>query len=100
MEVRLSGQVCGGGFGPGGALRGLVGLLLVAAFRLALLHRQASFDELLHGRHALSFPSWAPLFPMDRIYCRGLRPLRAERLGGAAWRALSDHMPLMAWFTP
>ncbi|MGE0484426.1 MAG: endonuclease/exonuclease/phosphatase family protein [Gammaproteobacteria bacterium] len=52
----------------------------------------------LHGRHALSFPAWAPLFPMDRIYCRGLEPVRAERLGGAPWRALSDHVPLMAWF--
>lgn len=53
----------------------------------------------LHGRHARSFPSWAPLFPMDRIYCRGLEARAATRLAGAPWPALSDHAPLQAWFT-
>ena len=53
----------------------------------------------LHGRRARSFPSWAPLFPMDRIYCRGMEPRVATRLGGAPWRTLSDHAPLLAWFT-
>jgi len=52
----------------------------------------------LHGRHARTFPAWAPLLPMDRIYCRGLAALRAECLHGASWRGLSDHVPLMAWF--
>lgn len=52
----------------------------------------------LHGRHARSFPSWAPLFPMDRIYCRGVRPTAARRLAGPPWATLSDHAPLQAWF--
>ena len=53
----------------------------------------------LHGRHARSFPSWAPLFPMDRIYCRGVEPRAATRLNGPPWSTLSDHAPLQAWFT-
>ena len=52
----------------------------------------------LHGRHARSFPVWAPMFPMDRIYCRGVRPTAARRLAGAPWATLSDHAPLQAWF--
>ena len=52
----------------------------------------------LHGHYARTFPSWAPLFPMDRIYCRGLEIIGAERLGGAPWVALSDHAPLRARF--
>lgn len=53
----------------------------------------------LHGRHARSFPSWAPLFPMDRIYFRGMQARSATRLCDAPWPALSDHAPLQAWFT-
>ena len=53
----------------------------------------------LHGRRARSFPSWAPLFPMDRIYCRGMEPRAATRLSGPPWPTLSDHAPLQAWFT-
>jgi endonuclease/exonuclease/phosphatase family metal-dependent hydrolase len=52
----------------------------------------------LHGRHARSWPALVPLLPMDRIYCRGVTPLAAERLGLAPWRDLSDHTPLQAWF--
>jgi endonuclease/exonuclease/phosphatase family metal-dependent hydrolase len=52
----------------------------------------------LHGRHARSFPAWAPLFPMDRIYYRGLEARAATRLHGPPWSALSDHAPLTASF--
>lgn len=52
----------------------------------------------LHGRHARTWPAMAPVLPMDRIYCRGVAALRAERLGLAPWRRLSDHTPLQAWF--
>ena len=51
-----------------------------------------------HGQHARTYPSWAPLLPMDRIYCRGLTCAGAERLSGAPWSALSDHTPLHARF--
>jgi endonuclease/exonuclease/phosphatase family metal-dependent hydrolase len=52
----------------------------------------------LHGRHARTWPAVAPVLPMDRIYCRGVRPMVAQRLGLAPWRNLSDHTPLQAWF--
>lgn len=52
----------------------------------------------LHGRHARSWPALAPLLPLDRIYCRGVVPLAAERLGRAPWHTLSDHTPLQARF--
>ncbi|MCB1740142.1 MAG: endonuclease/exonuclease/phosphatase family protein [Gammaproteobacteria bacterium] len=55
------------------------------------------FDH-LHGRNALSFPALWPVLPMDRIYFRALQPLQATQLHGAAWRRLSDHVPLMATF--
>ncbi len=50
------------------------------------------------GRHARSFPAWLPALPMDRIYCRGLKPVHCERLHGPSWRKLSDHTPLLASF--
>ena len=52
----------------------------------------------LHGRHARTFPAWAPMLPMDRIYSRGLTAVNAERLAGAPWSKLSDHAPLLARF--
>jgi endonuclease/exonuclease/phosphatase family metal-dependent hydrolase len=50
----------------------------------------------MHGRYAKTFPAWAPALPLDRIYCRGLTPVAAERLSDAPWPALSDHTPLRA----
>jgi len=52
----------------------------------------------LHGRCARSFPSWAPLLRLDRIYCRGLVPRRAKVLWHRPWTALSDHGALVAEF--
>jgi endonuclease/exonuclease/phosphatase family metal-dependent hydrolase len=37
-----------------------------------------------------------PLFSLDRIYTRALRVGRADRLHGAPWSELSDHLPLLA----
>jgi endonuclease/exonuclease/phosphatase family metal-dependent hydrolase len=54
----------------------------------------------LHGRHAVSFPSWYPLLALDRIYCRGLIPQSARCLTGKPWSALSDHGALLAELTP
>jgi endonuclease/exonuclease/phosphatase family metal-dependent hydrolase len=53
----------------------------------------------LRGRHARTFPVWAPLLPVDRIYFRGLRPLQCERLGDGHWRDLSDHAALAGRFS-
>jgi endonuclease/exonuclease/phosphatase family metal-dependent hydrolase len=51
------------------------------------------------GHHARSFPAWLPALNMDRIYFRGLTPLKCERLHNAHWKRLSDHTPLIASFT-
>ena len=50
----------------------------------------------LHGDHARSFPVWWPLLRLDRLYVRGVKPLRAECLTGDPWRSLSDHAALLA----
>ncbi len=52
----------------------------------------------LHGRRALTWPAWAPVLPMDRVYCRGMTPLAASRLGHAPWPVLSDHTPIQVSF--
>jgi endonuclease/exonuclease/phosphatase family metal-dependent hydrolase len=46
------------------------------------------------GAHARSFPSWLPLLPLDRIYCRGLNISQARCLDGSPWNQLSDHSAL------
>ncbi len=53
----------------------------------------------LHGSHARTFPVWAPLFPVDRIYFRGVEPLQAECLDSGHWRDLSDHAALLGHFS-
>ena len=50
------------------------------------------------GKHARSFPAWMPTLPMDRIYSRGLKPVKCQRCTEAPWRKLSDHTPLIATF--
>lgn len=52
----------------------------------------------VHGRHARTWPAWAPILPMDRIYSRGLETIAATRLAKRPWSVLSDHTPLQAWF--
>ncbi|MFT5658288.1 MAG: endonuclease/exonuclease/phosphatase family metal-dependent hydrolase [Gammaproteobacteria bacterium] len=49
-----------------------------------------------HGSVAKTFPSRWPLLGMDRIYFRGLKLLECERLKGAPWQSMSDHLPLYA----
>lgn len=48
------------------------------------------------GAHARSFPSWLPLLPLDRIYCRGLSIIESRCLQGPPWNSLSDHNALYA----
>lgn len=45
---------------------------------------------------ARTFPSFAPWLSLDRIYVRGLRPLRARVLQGPGWARCSDHAPILA----
>jgi endonuclease/exonuclease/phosphatase family metal-dependent hydrolase len=72
---------------------------------MGLIHRHFHDDlklkevfQVMHGRHARTFPVWMPLLPMDRIYYRSLEPVTCTRLGHLSWRSLSDHVPLSATF--
>ena len=47
-------------------------------------------------RVARTFPSFAPLLTLDRIYLRGLRARSAQVPRGRAWARCSDHAPLIA----
>ncbi len=49
-----------------------------------------------HGRLARSYPLWAPLLKMDRIYSRGFVIDDAICLSTGAWLNLSDHCALYA----
>jgi endonuclease/exonuclease/phosphatase family metal-dependent hydrolase len=65
------------------------------------LHADLGLRELfmdMQGRHALTFPVWAPMLPVDRIYYRGLKPTSCQRLGMGPWRDLSDHAALFGVF--
>jgi len=65
------------------------------------LHSDLDLQELfvrLQGRHARTFPVWAPVLPVDRIYYRGLQPTRCQRLSKGHWRDLSDHAALFGVF--
>lgn len=52
----------------------------------------------LSGRPARTFPVWAPILPVDRVYYRGLRPISGKRLNRGSWRQLSDHAALLGEF--
>ena len=65
------------------------------------LREDLELEELfvsLHGRHARTFPVWAPILPVDRIYYRGLEPVAGECLDSEHWRDLSDHAALLGHF--
>ena len=66
------------------------------------LHADLGLSELfvnLHGQHARTFPVWAPILPVDRIYYRGLEPAQAQCLSEGPWRDLSDHAALFGVFS-
>ena len=46
--------------------------------------------------YAKTFPAWAPILKLDRIYFRGLRVIEVARLTNKPWRHLSDHLGIMA----
>ena len=65
------------------------------------LRSDLNLEELfvkLKGRHAKTFPVWAPVLSVDRIYYRGLTPVSCQRLGSGHWRDLSDHAALLGEF--
>jgi endonuclease/exonuclease/phosphatase family metal-dependent hydrolase len=48
------------------------------------------------GRRPLTFPARLPLAQLDFVYSRGLRVVAVTVPHGAAWRRMSDHLPLIA----
>ncbi len=52
--------------------------------------------EQSEGRLAKSYPAKLPIFSLDRIYVRDLNVDGVQRLTGAAWSRLSDHVALSA----
>lgn len=46
------------------------------------------------GTYAKTFPSWAPLLKLDRLYFRDFEILFAQRLIQKSWRSISDHIGL------
>ncbi len=59
-----------------------------------LLMKDAGLE--LYGRKLRTFPSRTPVFPLDRIYTRGFRILKAQVLNKGPWRDLSDHAAFFA----
>lgn len=47
---------------------------------------------LMHRTCARTYPSWSPVFKLDRVYFRGFEPVRAQRLLNESWKNLSDHI--------
>jgi endonuclease/exonuclease/phosphatase family metal-dependent hydrolase len=50
----------------------------------------------VRGRRARSYPSFAPVLSLDRIFVRGLGIVSAEVHSGGKWSDLSDHAALVA----
>lgn len=50
------------------------------------------------GKPQATFPAFAPMLAVDRIYYRGLQLLDAKVLSGRPWSRLSDHCAVIADF--
>lgn len=50
----------------------------------------------INGKSARTYPSWAPIFRLDRIYVRGFKPMQVSSLQKKPWRFLSDHLAIEA----
>lgn len=60
--------------------------------------QEAFLDQ--HGTYAKTFPAWAPILKLDRIYSRGFHTNDAERLTQQSWKSLSDHIALNVCLQP
>lgn len=49
-----------------------------------------------NGEYAKTFPAWAPLLKLDRIYHRGFDTLQCVRIIQKPWLSLSDHVAIEA----
>jgi endonuclease/exonuclease/phosphatase family metal-dependent hydrolase len=62
-----------------------------------LIKPMAALDlRTFEGIRLPTYPARLPLLHLDRVFVRGLRPVSAHVPHGAAWRRMSDHLPLIA----
>jgi len=62
-----------------------------------LIKPMAALDlRTFEGIRLPTYPARLPLLHLDRVFVRGLRPVSAYVPHGAAWRRMSDHLPLIA----
>ena len=67
----------------------------------AALQRELGVTEVFNeisGRCERTFPAWMPLLSVDRVYSRGVSIVGGQRMQGALWKKMSDHLPLLAEF--
>jgi endonuclease/exonuclease/phosphatase family metal-dependent hydrolase len=64
---------------------------------LKSINFQEAFQE-MHGKPAISFPSWFPMLRLDRVYYRHAQVVNAVALKENPWKKLSDHTPLLVEF--
>ncbi|HAT72383.1 MAG TPA: hypothetical protein DCS63_06170 [Elusimicrobia bacterium] len=50
----------------------------------------------MYGRKLRTFPAMLPALPLDRIYLRGFKVLKAQVLNKGPWRDISDHAAFLA----
>jgi endonuclease/exonuclease/phosphatase family metal-dependent hydrolase len=58
--------------------------------------RLLDFFRVQGVRAPKTYPSFCPLFPLDRVFSRGFETYSARRLQGKPWTTYSDHLPLVA----
>lgn len=56
-----------------------------------------SSNEFL-GQFSLTFPSYFPKLPLDRIYFKNAELVHFEKLEDRVWKLISDHLPIQAEF--
>ncbi|VVC77134.1 hypothetical protein AQUSIP_24610 [Aquicella siphonis] len=50
--------------------------------------------KLCKNKYAKTYPAWAPVLQLDRVYFRGFSVVSANRMTKSPWRNLSDHIAL------
>ncbi len=59
-----------------------------------LLMKDAGLE--LYGRKLRTFPALMPVLPLDRVYLRGFRVVKAQVLNKGPWKDISDHAAFLA----
>lgn len=57
-------------------------------------HNFSEGHKKLYTQYAKTFPSFFPIFKLDRIYLKNISPIHSSVLNCTPWKFLSDHSPL------